>query len=425
MRILLLTAYFPPDNGSAANLFYELGNSFVEMGHTVSVVTGFPSYHAQGDLSRYHGRRWMRETVGGLDVYRIVVPQIARNTPVGRGVWQFSAAFSYMLAGFKAPKADVALVYSPPLPLGLAALAWRALKGVPFVFNVQDLFPQSAIDLGILRQKPLIRFFQSLERFVYKRADAITVHSQGNWEHVTARGGRADRTAVMPNAVDTNHIQPGPKENDLRRELGLNGRFIASFAGVMGYSQDLDVILEAAQLLREREDIHFLLVGEGVEKERLAAKSREMDLPNVTWLPMQPRERYPAILRASDVGLATLRADVKTPVVPSKILSVMAGGRPVIAAMNLDGDAPKLIAEAEAGYALEPGNAALLAETLGKLYEDAELCERLGRNGREYAVNHLSQTAMARRYSGLFTEILSPSAVKTPPPEKANTLERT
>ncbi|HID54380.1 MAG TPA: glycosyltransferase WbuB [Anaerolineae bacterium] len=422
MHILLLTAYFPPDNGSAANLFYELGSTFVEMGHTVSVVTGFPSYHAQGDLSQYHGRRWMRETMVGMEVYRIVVPQIARNTPVGRGLWQFSAAFSYMLAGFKVPKADVALVYSPPLPLGLSALVWRALKGVPFVFNVQDLFPQSAIDLGILRMKPLIRFFQTLERFTYKRANTITVHSQGNWAYVVAHGGRPDSTVVMHNAVDTNHIQPGPKENDLRQELGLNGRFIASFAGVMGYSQDLDVILQAAQLLRERTDIHFLLVGEGVEKERLVAKSQEMGLSNVTWLPMQLRERYPAILHASDVGLATLHADVKTPVVPSKILSIMAGGRPVIAMMNLDGDAPKLIADAEAGFALEPGNPELLAKTLGKLYEDSALCERMGRNGRDYAVNQLSQTAMARRYSDLFTKILSrPGATKTPLPEKAST----
>ncbi|MEJ2750763.1 MAG: glycosyltransferase family 4 protein, partial [Anaerolineae bacterium] len=361
MHILLLTAYFPPDNGSAAHLFYELGQTFVDQDHKVSVVTGFPGYHAQGNLEKYRGRRWMRETVDGLNVYRIVVPQVARNTPIGRGMWQFSCAFSFMLAGLKVSDVDIALVYSPPLPLGLSALAWKALKGIPFVFNVQDLFPQSAIDLDILRFKPLIRLFHGLERFIYRRANAVTVHSQGNWEYVVAHGGKADKTIVMHNAVDTQHIQPGVKENDIREELGLNGRFIASFAGVMGFSQDLDVILEAAQLLQEQEEIHFLLVGEGVEKERLVAKSQAMGLTNVSWLPMQPRERYPSILHASDVGLATLHTEVKTPVVPSKILSVMSSGRPVVAAMNMDGDAPKLIAEAKAGFALEPAFASAIS----------------------------------------------------------------
>src|SRR5438105_1709594 len=151
MHILLLSAYFPPDNGSAANLFWELGRAFVARGHTVSVVTGFPGYHAQADLSAYQRKLWCTERVAGITVYHVRVPEVARNTPIGRGLWQFSSALVFALRGLRIPRPDVSLVYSPPLPLGLTALCWRRWRSVPFVFNVQDLFPQSAIDLGLLR----------------------------------------------------------------------------------------------------------------------------------------------------------------------------------------------------------------------------------------------------------------------------------
>ena len=406
MRILLLTTYFPPETGSAAHLFYELGKTFVSRGHTVSVVTGFPAYHVQGDVSQYRGRFWMREEVDGLDVYRVVVPQIARNTPVGRGLWQFSSAFSFTLAGMRVPRPDVALIYSPPLPLGLTALNWRWWRKIPFVFNVQDLFPQSAIDLGLLRQRPLITFFERLERFIYRRADVITVHSPGNREHVLARGGRAESTFVMHNSVDVEFIRPAPKENALRKELGLESKFVVSFGGIMGFSQDLDTVLETACLLRGHKAIHFLLVGDGVEKERLMAKSQEMGLTNVTWLPMQPRERYPDVLHASNIGLATLHAEVKTPVVPSKIWSNMAAGVPVITMLNLDGDVPKLIQEANAGVCLPPEEPQALADAVLALYQDPEKCKRLGENGRRYVELNLSPQAVAESYEKIFASLL-------------------
>ncbi|MBU1751889.1 MAG: glycosyltransferase family 4 protein, partial [Chloroflexi bacterium] len=174
----------------------------------------------------------------------------------------------------------------------------------------------------------------------------------------------------MPNSVDTNWLRPGPRHNALRQELGLGDCFVVSFAGVMGHSQDLDVVLDAANVLRDHDDIHFLLVGDGVEKECLVRKGEELGLRHVTWLPMQPRDRYPAVLQASDVGLVTLRSAVKTPVVPSKIPSLMAAGRPVVTALDLQGDAPRLIADAQAGLCLEPEQPQALADAILSLYRD-------------------------------------------------------
>ena len=406
MHILLLTAYFPPETGSASHLFYELGETFLERGHTVSVVTGFPSYHVSGDSRRYRRRIWMRENLDGLTVYRAGVLQIARNTPVGRAFWQFSSAFSFTLAGLRVPRPDVALVYSPPLPLGVTAFAWRLLRGVPFVLNVQDLFPQSAIDLGILRHRSLIALFEALESFVYKRADAISVHSLGNRDHVIEHGGKQGRTFVVHNSVDVDFIRPGPKDNDLCRELGLCDKFVVSFAGVIGFSQDLDVVLGAARLLERYPDIHFLLVGDGVEKDRLVEKSKKMQLTNVTWLPMQPRERYPYVLHASDVGLATLHAEVRTPVVPSKIWSNMAAGVPVIAAMNLEGDAPALVEESGGGICIPPERPESLAKAILSLYRDGDLRHKLGVQGRKYVEERLAPQIIAERYEHIFAKLM-------------------
>jgi len=227
MKVLLLTAYFPPDTGSAAHLFYELGAELVRRGHQVTVITGMPGYHALGPLERYKGKRWLREQVEGMEVVRVATPQLPRHLMVGRALWQFGGAAAFFLAGLclSSPHEslmagihrpsppphpnhqgnpchlcnlwfDVAMVYSPPLPLGLAAWGLKRLRGIPFVLNVQDLFPQSIIDLGLLKNRWLIRLFEGMERFVYTRADAITVHSEGNRQHVARKMERGEGEKV-------------------------------------------------------------------------------------------------------------------------------------------------------------------------------------------------------------------------------------
>jgi colanic acid biosynthesis glycosyl transferase WcaI len=400
MRILLLTAYFPPDTGSAAHLFYELGAALVERGHQVTVLTGMPGYHAQGSLERYEGKKRVEETVNGMDVVRAATPE-RRTSMVGRALWHFGGALVFFREGLRLPDHDVAMLYSPPLPLGLTAWGWHKLRGLPFVLNVQDLFPQSIIDLGLLQNPVIIWAFRAMERFIYRHAPQITVHSPGNREHVIAHGGDAARVAVAPNWVDTDFIQPGERRNGFRHEHDLGDDFVVSFAGVLGYSQDLDVMLEAAKLTEDQDAITWLIVGDGVEKERLEAKADEMALNNVRFLPMQPRERYPSVLHASDVGLATLHAGVETPVVPSKILSIMAAGLPVVAALPLAGDAPALIQEADCGLCLPPEEPQALAEEVMHLHRDRSLRETLGQRGRRYAEQELSLAACVERYEGL------------------------
>ncbi|MBI4634946.1 MAG: glycosyltransferase family 4 protein [Candidatus Rokubacteria bacterium] len=402
LDLLLVTAYFPPDNGSASHLFAELGTALAGRGHRVTVLTGFPGYYADEGGERYRGRLRVCERTDGITVIRTATPRLPQNIPLLRAVWQFSEAAALLSAGVTAPKASAALVYSPPLPLGLTGWALHRLRGVPFVLNVQDLFPQSVIDLGLLTGRRAIRLAEGMERFVYRRAAHLTVHSEGNRDHVIGKGVPPTRVTVIPNWVDTDAIRPGSRINDLRAGLGLRPEhFVVSFAGVIGYSQDLDTVLDCAQRLRAERDVVFLIVGDGVEKARLEEKARALRLDNARFLPMQPKARYPLVLDASDVCLATLHASVRTPVVPSKILSIMAAARPVLAALHRDGDAARLIEESGAGLCVPPGDAEALAAAVLKFRADRQWAEALGRQARRFAVAELSLSRAVDRYEGL------------------------
>lgn len=406
MRILLLTAYFPPDTGSASHLYYELGKEFQKRGHEVVVVTNKPSYFPQGDMERYKKKIWFRELYDGISVIRIDVPKLPRHIPLARAIWQFLLACAFLMPILLIKKPNVILVYSPPITLGFIGWIAKIFRDIPFILNVQDLFPQSVIDMGLLKNRFFILLAESMEKFIYKRASYITVHSFGNREHVIKKGVKQERVLVIHNWVDTEFIKPGKKENLFSDKFNLNNKFIVSFAGVLGYSQDINVILESAKKCEAYKDIQFLIVGDGVQKSQILEKAKKLGSSNVVFLPMQPREIYPQILNASDVGLATLHSFVKTPVVPSKILSIMAAGIPVIASMDLQGDAPKIIEEAKCGYALPPENSDALTESILKLYHNPTLCKEMGENGRRYAEENFSVCAAANKYEDIFKKLM-------------------
>ena len=331
-----------------------------------------------------------QEMLAGLKVLRVFNLDVPWAQPILRGLDQFTFALFAGVAGATLPAFDAAVVYSPPLPLALAAWALCRWRRRPLVVNVQDLFPQSAIDLGVLRNPHLIRVFRRMEAFLYRRADLVTAHSEGNRRYIVNAGAEPQRVRVIPNWIDTEAIQPMDRHNALRAGLGLGEKFIVSFAGIMGFSQDLETVLESAKLLKDQRDIAFLIVGDGVEKAKLEKMARDHNLNNVLFLPMQPKDKYPEVLAASDVCLATLRQEVRTPVVPSKILSIMAAGRPVLASLPLDGDAPRLIAAAQCGISIAPGDPQAMAQATLQFYRDREQREAMGARGREFVVRYFS-----------------------------------
>ncbi len=393
MKILLVTINFPPEIGGASHLIYELAASLQARGHEATVLTGYPSYNVTDLAPQY--RRGMRldEQLDGIAVRRVRIPQLPRANKFARGLQHF--LFGLWLGALVAvgPRADVILVFSPPLPLPwLTAMAGR-IRRMPVVANIQDLFPLEAVELGMLTNGVLIRLFEAMERQVHRLVTAVTVHSPGNRLHVIERGGREERVHVVYNWVDAERICPGARDNGFARQHGLEGRFVVSYAGTMGWAQDMGAVVDAAYRLRDEKEILFLLVGDGVQKEREFARSRDLGLENIVWLPMQPWAVYPDVLAASDASLINLHPELHTPVVPSKLLSIMAAARPVIASLPSESDARRILAEAGAGLCVPAGDAQALAAAIRQLHAQPSLAQEMGRRGRTYVEAHFSRQA--------------------------------
>jgi colanic acid biosynthesis glycosyl transferase WcaI len=396
LNILLYTAYFPPETGSGPNLFFQMGRELARRGHRVGVVTGMPEYHVTGDASMYRGNSKMLEQVDGAEVLRLRVPQPRRDSNLGRGLWHLSAAFTSARGRSFAQQFDVAAVFSPPVFLALAPW-WN---GIPFLLSVQDLFPQGAADLGALGRGLLYKTLNSAAHWIYKRSSLITVHAPSQ----AAQIGHATKVTHFPNWVDTEELAPRPRNEGLRKEWGCSPNdFVVTFAGIIGRAQGLDVVLHAAPRLRD-DAFRFVLVGDGVEQPSLKAQAEQLQLSNVHFLPMQPQSRYADLLAASDVCLVTLDARLRSPVIPSKIGSIMAAGRPIIAALP-DGDAAQLIRDSDSGVVVPPGDAEELARAIRGLRDDAPLRERLAANGRRYAVENHSLDVLVPRFESLLQQI--------------------
>jgi glycosyltransferase involved in cell wall biosynthesis len=406
--VLILAYYFPPEVGSGPHLPFELGESLVGLGHEVTVVTSFPRYHVPVMPARYRRRLWCREEMGGMTVLRINAPNAYAKSKVLRGIAQQLAPGMLALRALPLRRPEIAWTMTPPLTMGLAARLVARRFRIPCVISVQDLFPQCAVDLGVLRNRAAIRFFEALERRVYHTATAVTVMSEGNRDYVIGKGGKPEKVFTIPNWVDTESIRPGEHSNEFRAAHGLGNQFVVLFAGTMGWSQGLDTVMEAARLLAAEPELLLLLVGDGVELERL--KQQAAGLPNVRFLPMQPKEVYPQVLAACDAALVTLRPEVATPTVPSKISTIMAAGRPILASIPLDGDAPRLIGEAQCGLVVPAGDAGALASAVLTLKQNEVTRRQMGDRGRRYAEQHLSRLACVRRVEEVFRSLVRESS---------------
>jgi putative colanic acid biosynthesis glycosyltransferase WcaI len=406
MRILIFTDRFPPEVRSAAHLFHDLARELKRRGHDVVVITKAPRRYVANAEAGGLGTGW--SDVEGVRTLRVRGFPLAGQHPLIRGMDHLTLGWSFGRGSRQWPGADVLLVYSPPLPLAGAGRRYSRWFGAPLVLNVQDLYPQTAIDLKLLRNRMAIALAEQLECRAYDGAARIVVHSSGNQAFLVERKKvAAAKIRVINNWVDLAELKPGFRENGFRQEHGCAGKFIVSYAGLMGYAQDLTAVLECAALMREDVSVLFLLVGEGVLEQRWKRLASDRGLSNVRFLPMQPRERYGELLAASDVCLVPLDGNLRTPVVPGKLQSIMASGRPAIAIVDPGGDTPKLVAESGAGISVSPDRPAALVEAVQRLKSDAALRQEMGRNGRTFAERHFALPRCAEAYEKLFVEVLA------------------
>lgn len=408
MRILLLTTYFRPESATNAILMTLLGEELTRLGHQVTVITGMPHYDRNRIEPPYRGKLWVREQIGSMWVHRVYlyVPQ-KKSSFWGRILNYLSFNIASGLVGLFVGPQDMLLVPSPPLTNGATAWALSRLKRIPFVYNVQDIYPDVAVRLGVLRNQRVIRFFEKMERFVYQKASAISVISPCFKANLLRKGVPEEKIEVIPNFIDENFVRPLPRQNAFSKEQGWDDKFVALFAGNVGLSQGLETLLDAAQCLRDLPGLHIVIAGNGASKEGLIERAKRMQLQNVLFLPLQPYERVPELYSAADVGLIPLRKGLTEDSVPSKLFTIMGVGRAVVAGVDPQSDTKKVISAAQCGICVPPEDALALAEALKTLYENRSLAKQMGESGRKYVEQHYTCREVARRYGDLFSRLVA------------------
>ena len=408
MKILYLSQYFPPEVGATQARAYDMATGLIRAGHQVTMLTEVPN-HPEGLIRPgYRGRLWVREALDGVDVLRVWVKTSSIKKLSTRLLFYLSYMVNATLAGLLIARGDYDLLYttSPPLFVGGAALALSILRRLPLVFEVRDLWPESAVALGELRNPRFIRWSTWLEERCYRRARRIVVVTQGIRARLVERGFPAGKLAFVPNVSNTELFCPRPEAaSALRRKLGLEGRFLAIYAGIHGVAQGLETVLEAAHRLSDNPLIYFLLVGDGPSKSHLLQLKEALRLSNVTMLEGQPREAIPVYLSAADVALVPLRKlELFKGALPSKMLDAWACGLPVILAV--DGEARELLEKAHAGIHVEPENPSQLADAIVQLRDYPELCKAYGRNGRDFVVRNYDRKRLAESLETALREVI-------------------
>lgn len=392
MNILLVTDAYPPEIRSASHLMQELAIELKHRGHRVTVVTCRPRYNLSSKGKNQVWKPCCFEE--GIRVIRIQTLPHHKVNFIIRGISQLSLPYVFWrkLKQYLEEPPDAVIVYSPPLTLWEVGRAVKHKYGSKFLLNVQDIFPQNAIDLGILNNPVLIRFFESMEKHAYDNADLIAVHSVSNRNYLISKKGLLpDKVSVLHNWVDIGGHNGQFAESKFRKEFRLGNKFIFFFGGVIGPSQGLDLVIEAASRMATLHDIIFLLVGDGSEVKKLQGMIQERSLSNVLIQPLISKEEYRQLLREINVGLVCLSSKNMTPVVPGKLLGYMAASVPVLALLNKESDGHEVVRASNCGYSEISDCPEKAAALMVKMYKERDRLKEVGENGFRYAVAHFSK----------------------------------
>ena len=406
MNILIVTSSYPPEVRSSSHLMQELAEELACRGHNVTVGTSYPEVNLSAETI---GRKFpVYEKKNGICILRVKTPLHPHKKAnfLLRGISYIILPFLFFIRIKRhlINTIDIVIVYSPPLTLCLVGSMVKKTYKSKFILNVQDIFPQNAVDLGILTNGWLIRFFERIEKKAYLDADIVTVHSENNRKFITRNNRCApNKIVTLHNWIDLEEFQTNDKTGIFRKTFPhIRNKFVFFFGGVLGPSQGLELIVDAAKLLKNIKEIAIVLVGDGLEKERLEKKVKAYRLKNIFFHQFVSKQDYQGLLAEVDVGLVCLSKKNKTPVVPGKILGYMAAGVPVLAFLNNESDGHQIIREAGCGFSEESNDPEKAAELMMTIYQKKEVLEQLGINGANYAAKHFSKNVCVNKLETLF-----------------------
>jgi colanic acid biosynthesis glycosyl transferase WcaI len=411
MRVLAICPHFEPDTAPTGVVMTRIVRELLGLGVDVDVVTSLPWYRNHAVEPEWRGKPMRRAIEPGLTVTRLHPFPSNKGNLVARSV--SFGAFTVEAAAWavaRGGRPDVVFAMSPPITLGmagyLAAKRWRA----PLVFNIQDVFPDAAVASGAITNQRVIRTAERLELSLYRKSAAVTVLSEDLAENVSnklgrsGRGpGRSPRIEVIPNFVDTQAIQPADRATPYRDEFDLGDRVVVMYAGNVGHSQPLDLVLDAARHYRDRDDVVFVINGNGSERERLEAAAH--DLTNVRFVDFQPAERLSEVLASADIHLVLLHEGLAAASVPSKMYSILAAGRPILASVDRGTEVQRTLETSNGGIATDAGDTDGFHRGLGLLIEQRQRREEMGTAAREWVEQWHAPRQVAEQYLALFAAV--------------------
>ncbi len=399
MRILFFSHYFPPEGNAPASRTYENCKAWVQDGHDVTVVTCVPNCPDGVIYEGFRNRLRQREVVDGIEVVRVWTYVAANKGTLLRILnfvsYMFSAAFFAMFMR----RPDIVIATSPQFFCGWAGLIVSKLRRIPFILEIRDLWPESIYAVGAMRNAPLLRFLELLEKWMYAGATRIVTVGDGYKQKLQEKGVPEAEISVVTNGADLEFFTPRPPSVELRNRFGLESKFVCASVGTLGMGSGLKVVPLAAKILRDkgRDDLMFLLVGDGAVRTDIEALVAEHGLKNVVLTGRQPKKLMPDFIATADVCLSHLqRNELFKTVLPSKIFEAMAMSRPMI--LGVEGFAADLLRRAEAGICIEPDNPEALGAAVERLADNRDEVEAFGRAGYAYVVKHFNRATLANDY---------------------------
>ena len=410
-KILMLTLVYGPDTVSTANMMTDIAQGLQETGHDVTVLTSIPHYNPSSEvrgnpLYRASLRHPYTESYEeGVRVLRVLMP-LKRQKIWTRGFdYLLFQLLTTMLALVLVGGQDVVFVTSPPITLGLSGIAIAKLRGGAFVYDVRELWPDVPVRIGLFRHPILVRFIYALEVFVYRRAMAISTIARSFQRTLVERGVPQHKLHFTPNFVDVNYIKPGPKDNSFSAQYELINEFVILYAGNIGLTQGLEIMIEVAATLIDDSNVQFVIVGDGAARPQLEQLATEANLSNVRLLPFQPVHLVREMYATADICIAPLRRGFSYDTVPSKIYTAMAAGRPVIASAENNTETAMLLRESRAGLCVPPESVATLSDEIRELRSNPEKGRLLGANGRRWIELHYSRETIITAYDKMMQDI--------------------
>ncbi len=403
MHILLIHQAFTALDEPGGTRHHELARFLIEKGHRLTVIASPVSYLT--GAARPGRIPWVsRQEENGLTILRTYTYAALHRSFIHRVFSFLSFMISSFLVGLRVQAVDLVWGTSPPIFQGLSAWALAKLKRKRFLFEVRDLWPAFAVAVGVLRQPVLIRLSEGLERFLYRGADRVMVNSPGYIQHVQSRGAR--QVDLVPNGADPRMFDPQADGLIFRKTHGLEGKFIALYAGAHGMSNDLGIVLQAAELLKDHAEIAIVLLGDGKEKPALMAQAEAMQLTNLHFLASVPKLQMPEALAASDACIAILKPiALYATTYPNKVFDYMAAGRPVVLAIA--GVICEVIQSVQAGIPVPPGDAQAMAQAILTLAKNPSESKSMGLRGRRYIETSFDRAALANQLEKVMEETLS------------------